>query len=121
MSSVYSTEPATNGKVVLKTNLGELEIELWSKECPLACKNFIQLALDGHYNGTIFHRVIKDYLVMGGLKGLNNSTPFRDEFHSRLRFTHRGRIALVFLITKDRITNNITQLTGSVLFQRITS
>ena len=43
MSSVYISEPPTNGKVVMHTTMGDIEIELWSKEAPLACRNFIQL------------------------------------------------------------------------------
>lgn len=34
-------EPSTNGKVIIKTSFGDLEIELWSKEAPKACKNFV--------------------------------------------------------------------------------
>jgi peptidyl-prolyl cis-trans isomerase SDCCAG10 len=43
MSSAYSTEPPTRGKVVLRTSKGELELELWPKEAPKACRNFVQL------------------------------------------------------------------------------
>lgn len=43
MSSAYSTAPPTKGKVILHTTLGPLEIELWSKESPLAVRNFVQL------------------------------------------------------------------------------
>lgn len=53
-------------QVILKTTLGEIEIELWSKECPKACRNFVQLSLEGYYNGTIFHRVIPNFIAQGG-------------------------------------------------------
>jgi peptidyl-prolyl cis-trans isomerase SDCCAG10 len=43
MSYSYTSQPATKGKVILKTSGGDLEIELWPKECPKACRNFIQL------------------------------------------------------------------------------
>ena len=46
-------------QVLVKTTLGDLDIELWSKEAPLACKNFVQLCLEGYYDGTIFHRIVK--------------------------------------------------------------
>jgi cyclophilin family peptidyl-prolyl cis-trans isomerase len=39
---------------------------LWSKECPKASRNFIQLCLEGYYDGTIFHRIIKDFIAQGG-------------------------------------------------------
>jgi peptidyl-prolyl cis-trans isomerase SDCCAG10 len=41
MSSIYIQEPPTNGKVLLKTTVGEIEIELWSKEAPKTCRNFV--------------------------------------------------------------------------------
>lgn len=50
----------------MKTTVGDIDIELWSKECPLACRNFVQLCMEGYYNGTIFHRVVKDFIVQGG-------------------------------------------------------
>ena len=46
--------------------MGEIEIELWSKECPKACRNFIQLCMEGYYDSTIFHRVVKDFIAQGG-------------------------------------------------------
>lgn len=53
-------------QVVLVTTLGELEIELWSKECPKACRNFIQLCLEGYYDNTIFHNVVPNFIAQGG-------------------------------------------------------
>lgn len=41
MSNIYIQEPPTNGKVLLKTTVGEIEIELWSKEAPKTCRNFV--------------------------------------------------------------------------------
>ncbi|KAJ2630308.1 Peptidyl-prolyl isomerase cwc27 [Coemansia sp. RSA 1290] len=97
MSSVYVSEPPTSGKVVLETSAGDVEIELWSKEAPKACRNFIQLCLEGYYNGTIFHRVSPGWIVQGGDPtgtGTGGESvygaPFADEFHSRLRFNRRG-------------------------------
>uniref|UniRef100_A0A8I5KP30 Spliceosome-associated protein CWC27 homolog n=1 Tax=Homo sapiens TaxID=9606 RepID=A0A8I5KP30_HUMAN len=46
MSNIYIQEPPTNGKVLLKTTAGDIDIELWSKEAPKACRNFIQLCLE---------------------------------------------------------------------------
>ncbi len=45
MSNIYHTEPATHGKVLLHTSFGDIDIELWGKECPKACRNFVQLAM----------------------------------------------------------------------------
>lgn len=100
MSSVYVLEPPTRGKVVLNTTCGPLDIELWPKEAPKAVRNFVQLCLEGYYDNTIFHRIIKDFIVQGGDptgSGTGGESiyggVFPDEFHSRLRFKHRGLVA----------------------------
>ena len=46
-------------QVLMKTTLGEIDIELWSKETPKACRNFVQLCMEGYYDETVFHRVVK--------------------------------------------------------------
>lgn len=66
MSSVYVLEPPTKGKVVIETTYGPIDIELWPKEAPKAVRNFVQLCLEGYYDNTIFHRIIKGFLVQGG-------------------------------------------------------
>ncbi|KAJ2345242.1 Peptidyl-prolyl isomerase cwc27 [Coemansia sp. RSA 2671] len=66
MSNIYVSEPPTSGKVTLETTAGEIEVELWSKQSPKACRNFIQLCLEGLYDGTIFHRVVPGWIVQGG-------------------------------------------------------
>ena len=53
-------------QVILKTTVGEIEVELWSKECPIASRNFIQLCMEGYYDHTIFHRLIPEFIVQGG-------------------------------------------------------
>ncbi|KAA0189823.1 hypothetical protein HAZT_HAZT003277 [Hyalella azteca] len=85
----------------MTTSAGEIEIELWSKEAPLACRNFVQLCLEGYYNKTVFHRVIPGFIVQGGDPlgtGEGGASiygkPFKDEFHSRLRFVRRGLVAM---------------------------
>jgi peptidyl-prolyl cis-trans isomerase SDCCAG10 len=100
MSTVYVLEPPTKGKVVLNTTHGPLDIELWPKEAPKAVRNFVQLCLEGYYNHTIFHRIIKGFLLQGGDPTGTGSGgeciyggAFGDEFHSRLRFKHRGLVA----------------------------
>nr|XP_043628641.1 peptidyl-prolyl cis-trans isomerase CYP57 [Erigeron canadensis] len=120
MSSIYVSEPPTKGKVILNTNYGPIDIELWPKEAPKAVRNFVQLCVDGYYDGTIFHRIIKSFMVQGGDptgtgtggESIYGGT-FGDEFHSRLRFNHRGIVACAnanapntngsqFFITLDR-------------------
>ncbi|XP_044302171.1 spliceosome-associated protein CWC27 homolog isoform X3 [Varanus komodoensis] len=101
MSNIYIQEPPTNGKVLLKTTAGDIDIELWSKEAPKACRNFIQLCMEDYYDSTIFHRVVPEFIVQGGDPtgtGLGGESiygaPFKDEFHSRLRFNRRGLVAM---------------------------
>ncbi|KAG8131060.1 putative Peptidyl-prolyl cis-trans isomerase CWC27-like protein, partial [Naja naja] len=101
MSNIYIQEPLTNGKVLLKTTAGDIDIELWSKEAPKACRNFIQLCMEGYYDNTVFHRVVPEFIIQGGDPtgtGLGGESiygaPFKDEFHSRLRFIRRGLVAM---------------------------
>lgn len=101
MSNIYIQEPPTNGKVLIKTSAGDIDVELWAKEAPKACRNFVQLCMEGYYDGTIFHRVVPDFIVQGGDPTGTGSggesiyeRPFKDEFHSRLRFNRRGLVAM---------------------------
>ena len=48
------------------TNHGEILIELNEEKAPVSCENFKQYVTDGHYDGTIFHRVIKGFMIQGG-------------------------------------------------------
>lgn len=52
--------------MVLKTSFGDIEIELWSREAPKACRNFVQLCLEGYYDGVLFHRIVKGFIAQGG-------------------------------------------------------
>ena len=51
---------------VIKTNMGNIEIELFAKETPKTVENFVTLAKKGYYKGIIFHRVIKNFMIQGG-------------------------------------------------------
>ena len=101
MSDIYMTEPPTEGKVVIKTTQGDIDVELWSKEAPLAARNFIQLAMEGYFDGSPVHRVVADFMIqMGDPTGTGKGgssiwgRPFKDEFHSRIKFNHRGQVAM---------------------------
>ena len=55
-----------NMTAVIKTNFGEIEIDLFESDAPNTIVNFVNLALDGFYDGTKFHRVIPGFMIQGG-------------------------------------------------------
>ena len=57
---------AAGPRVVLETSMGRVVVELYPEKSPRTVTNFLSYVRDGHYNGTIFHRVISDLLVQGG-------------------------------------------------------
>jgi len=112
MSNIYNLEPLTNGKVLLTTSHGDIEIELWSKEVPKACRNFVQLCLEGYYDTVIFHRLVKDFVIQGGdPTGTGRGgesiygAEFKDEFHQRLKYTRRGLVGMANSGTPDTNTS----------------
>jgi len=66
ISSVNKTETASSSIVELETNKGKIKLELYPDAAPKTVENFIKLALAGFYDGTLFHRVIKDFMIQGG-------------------------------------------------------
>jgi peptidyl-prolyl cis-trans isomerase B (cyclophilin B) len=56
----------TNEVAVIKTTEGEMVVEFWPEVAPKTVENFKKLAKDGFYDGTAFHRVIKDFMIQGG-------------------------------------------------------
>ena len=55
-----------NPVAVIKTNMGTMKVELYEDKMPTTTKNFVKLANDGFYNGLVFHRVIKNFMIQGG-------------------------------------------------------
>lgn len=64
-----------NRKAKFITNVGEFVIELFEDKAPKTTKNFIDLAEKGYYNGLIFHRVIKDFMIQGGCPNVRFEDP----------------------------------------------
>ena len=65
--------------ITLKTSQGDIGIELFEEAAPISCENFRQYVSDKHYDGTIFHRVIPNFMVQcGGMDADMNSKPTRD-------------------------------------------
>lgn len=87
--------------VVLETNQGKIEIKLMPDIAPKTCENFIKLAEKGYYNGIIFHRVIKDFMIQGGDPtgtGMGGESiwgkPFEDEVTPVAKFDEPGILAM---------------------------
>ena len=60
-----------NPQVILETSMGNITIELFKEKAPITVKNFLSYVKDGFYDGLVFHRVIKDFMIQGG--GLNEN------------------------------------------------
>ncbi|OFZ14844.1 MAG: hypothetical protein A2X86_18905 [Bdellovibrionales bacterium GWA2_49_15] len=67
VATTASTTP--NPRVIIKTNLGEIEVELYTGLAPLTVANFLQYVDDNFYDGTIFHRVMDNFMIQGGGMG----------------------------------------------------
>ncbi|MDO8662895.1 MAG: peptidylprolyl isomerase [Candidatus Omnitrophota bacterium] len=87
--------------VVLETNQGLIEIKLMPDVAPKACENFTKLAEKGYYNGLIFHRVIKGFMIQGGDptgtgSGGNSiwGKAFEDEVSPSAKFDKPGILAM---------------------------
>jgi len=65
-STLFAVQNSTNPHVILETNQGKIELELFPDIAPKAVKNFIELSKKGYYDGVIFHRVIKHFMIQGG-------------------------------------------------------
>ena len=83
---------------VMHTNHGDITLELFDEEAPKTVENFKKLAGDNFYNGVIFHRVIKDFMIQGGdPTGTGRGGPgyrFGDEFHPELSFSKPYLLAM---------------------------
>ena len=102
MSSLYNLEPQPTAKVLLTTTSGELLLELFAKQTPIASRSFLQHCLDGYYIDTIFHRLVPAFIIQGGDptgtghggEAIYPEGVFEDEFHSRLKFNRRGLLGM---------------------------
>eukprot|EP01128_Nolandella_sp_AFSM9_P010784 TRINITY_DN750_c0_g1_i1.p2 TRINITY_DN750_c0_g1~~TRINITY_DN750_c0_g1_i1.p2 ORF type:complete len:160 (-),score=32.59 TRINITY_DN750_c0_g1_i1:79-558(-) len=87
--------------VNLETSMGEVGLELYDSLTPKTCENFVQLAKTGYYNGVIFHRIIKDFMIQGGDPtgtGRGGESiygdKFEDELTSELKHTGAGILSM---------------------------
>ena len=87
--------------VTLHTSLGDIKLELFVKEAPKACANFLALAASGKYDNCLFHRNIPRFMIQTGDptgtgKGGDSiwGGAFADEFHPSLRHSRRGIVSM---------------------------
>jgi len=95
--------------VVIETNYGAITLELDEEKAPLSVANFLAYADAGHYNGTIFHRVIKDFMIQGGnfspeMGPKPTRPPIKNEATNGLR-NLRGTIAMARTGVVDSATS----------------
>ena len=86
---------------VIKTNMGTIEIELFAEQTPKTVENFVGLSEKGYYNGIVFHRVIKNFMIQGGDPtgtGRGGASfwggKFEDEFVSDLKHDTPGMLSM---------------------------
>ncbi|MDF2929240.1 peptidylprolyl isomerase [Anaerospora sp.] len=87
-----------NSIAKFETNKGNFTVELFEDKTPITAKNFIDLANKGFYNGTLFHRVIDNFMIQGGdPQGNGTGGPgytIADEFHPSLKHTGPGLLSM---------------------------
>lgn len=66
LDGVASTASAADPQVDIKTNQGTIRLQLYPAKAPKTVENFLQYVKDGHYTGTIFHRIIDNFMAQGG-------------------------------------------------------
>jgi len=91
-------DPKKKYTATIHTDKGDIEIGLFSEKTPRTVNNFVFLAREGYYDGTIFHRVIKDFMAQGGdPTGTGMGGPgykFGDEFHPSLKHNGPGILSM---------------------------
>ncbi|WP_150303753.1 peptidylprolyl isomerase [Pseudomonas saliphila] len=109
---------AENPRVLVTTSLGEIELELNAEEAPISVENFLRYADAGHYDGTIFHRVIPGFMVQGGgftpdMRQRPVGKPIKNEADNGLR-NDRYTIAMARTQIVDSATSQFfINLTGN--------
>jgi len=101
-------EQAPNPRVLMKTSDGDITIELFADKAPVTVQNFLQYAEDGYYDGTVFHRVISNFMIQGGgftaaLEEKPTREPIINESRNKLHNT-RGTLAMARTSDPDSAT-----------------
>ena len=99
---------AQNPKVLLETSMGDIELELNPDKAPISVENFLSYVRDGHYSNTLFHRVIKGFMIQGGgfdtaMKRKPTKDPIQNEGKNGLK-NDRGTI----VYARTNVVNSAT-------------
>ena len=95
--------------ITIKTNHGDISVELFEEKAPISCENFRQYVKDGHFDGTVFHRVIPNFMIQGG--GMDESLaskPTRDPIKNEAdngEKNERGTLAMARTGVVDSATS----------------
>jgi peptidyl-prolyl cis-trans isomerase B (cyclophilin B) len=138
--SLITAHAEDNPVVLFETSAGNFEVTLYPQQAPITVNNFLSLVEKKHYNGTIFHRVIKNFMIQGGglntsMKKLGGVMPIENEADNGLKNV-KGSIAMArtgephsatdqfFINTKDNVNLNFTSETirgwGYAVFGKVT-
>ena len=98
MASVGAEQSVENPKVIMKTTDGDIVIELYADKSPVTVANFLEYVDAGYYDGTVFHRVISNFMIQGGgftteMKEKPTRDPIVNESSNKLHNT-RGTLAM---------------------------
>ena len=110
MASPEENQPAEEtDMVVIKTSLGDITVKLAADKAPLTVANFLSYVEDGHYNGTIFHRVIDGFMIQGGgfdanMRQKPTKAPIQNEAANGLA-NKRGTLAMARTMVVDSATS----------------
>ena len=101
-------DDAPNPRVLIQTTDGDITIELFADKSPVTVENFLRYVDEGHYNGTVFHRVIPNFMIQaGGFTAALEEKPTRDpivnESRNKLHNT-RGTLAMARTSDPDSAT-----------------
>lgn len=116
-AGIPASAQSKNPTVVISTSLGDITVELDPAKAPLTVENFLTYVKAGHYDGTIFHRVIKGFMIQGGgmtpdMKEKLTRPPIKNEAANGLK-NERGTITMARTSQVDSATSQFFINTGT--------
>jgi len=104
-----AAEQAKNSVVLMETSLGNMKLELFAKEAPISVRNFLDYVNSGFYDGTVYHRVIRGFMIQGGgftadLNQKQTNQPIKNEADNGLK-NLTGTLAMARTMVVDSATS----------------